>query len=413
MKRHFIFHLCSVILLGVSLLTSGCDKEKLGHIGEAYQLSSRTPDRLDVPMSDMSSKTEFRERSLEEYYTLNVAVLLPLSGPYAQLGGALQKAAQMALFDRGSKELNLMFIDTHGSPEGAVAAFEEAVKKDVHLVVGPLFSQEVNAVKDLARNRKINVVSFSTDKYAAGKGIFIMGFLPEQVVERSVRYAYSRGKRNFAIFAPQNEYGERVVAHVTRVLNSYSEDAPQPVFYKDRSAVGLNNAVKELAAKMKKDTDVILIPEGGQALQDILPLLPYYDINTLQIKLLGSGQWNVPELRDEVVIRGGWFAAPSLQGQRRFNERYRERYQQNPPAIASLAYDAVSLAASIAAKTHGSKNSAKIYSLLIQRNGYYGVDGLFRFDPSGIVDRGLSVVEITREGMITIDHAPTSFDEKY
>ena len=39
------------------------------------------------------------------------------------------------------------------------------------------------------------------------------------------------------------------------------------------------------------------------------------------------------------------------------------------------------------------------------------MDGIFRLRPSGLVERGLSVFEIQRDGAREIDPAPTSFDD--
>ena len=51
-----------------------------------------------------------------------VAILLPLSGRAARVGRALRNAAEMALFEFGSKNVELRFYDTGGTPEGAASA---------------------------------------------------------------------------------------------------------------------------------------------------------------------------------------------------------------------------------------------------------------------------------------------------
>ena len=52
----------------------------------------------------------------------DLEVLLPLSGQAAPIGQALQQAAEMALFDTGSKELALAAYDSGETPESAVQA---------------------------------------------------------------------------------------------------------------------------------------------------------------------------------------------------------------------------------------------------------------------------------------------------
>ena len=54
------------------------------------------------------------------------AVLLPLSGKSASVGEAFQNSAMMALQERTSSPLELMFYDTKGTPDGAVEAWSMA-----------------------------------------------------------------------------------------------------------------------------------------------------------------------------------------------------------------------------------------------------------------------------------------------
>src|SRR5579859_7478496 len=56
-----------------------------------------------------------------------VAILLPLSGPSANLGAALLNAAEMALFELASPDLTLLPFDSAGTAEGAAGAARQAI----------------------------------------------------------------------------------------------------------------------------------------------------------------------------------------------------------------------------------------------------------------------------------------------
>ena len=410
MKRHLNFRFISTAMLLFTVFLSGCDKAKMPNFGNVLQRPS-SPEMLEYPKSNITSDTDFRDKSIKEYYTLKVALLLPLSGMNPGLGEDLRKAAVMAVHQAGLKELDVMFLDSKGSVEGAKSAIIEAKRRGAHLVLGPLFSFEVTAIKPIAQaHPPINVVSFSTDRFAAGRGVFVMGFMPEQIIDRAIRFAYSKGKRNFAMFLPRTQYGTLVAEQANRTLHSLREDSPISVNYTDlNDPVKIDEAVRSLKAQMGA-ADALLVPTGYEDLKLVLPYMKDNEINDLSVKFIGSGRWNDPRLSSIPLIRGGWFAAPTVQGQKIFNEKFKNSYGRNPPAIASIVYDAVSLAGSIATKTHGEKKFGKIFSLLTQKNGYDGADGLFRFKPSGLVERGLSIVEITKEGLRPIDPAPTTFD---
>ena len=48
---------------------------------------------------------------------------------------------------------------------------------------------------------------------------------------------------------------------------------------------------------------------------------------------------------------------------------------------------------------------------ILNPSGFTGVDGLFRFTPNGLVQRGLAVLEVEPQGPIVIDPAPQSFQD--
>ena len=106
------------------------------------------------------------------------------------------------------------------------------------------------------------------------------------------------------------------------------------------------------------------------------------------------------------ALQGAWFSAPENGGFNAFATRYRAKYGVDPPRIATLSYDAVSLAAALA-HTQGSQRYSD--NVLTNRSGFNGADGVFRFQPDGTNERGLSVLEIDNEAATPISPAPHSF----
>jgi ABC-type branched-subunit amino acid transport system substrate-binding protein len=152
--------------------------------------------------------------------------------------------------------------------------------------------------------------------------------------------------------------------------------------------------------------DAVLLPEGGTKLRALAPLLPYSGVNTRSVKVLGTGLWDEPQLGREPSLVHGWFAAPPPEARQKFIERFTAAYGRMPPRIASLGYDAVALAASLADAPPGERFTP---DRLSNPNGFSGIDGLFRFDPSGHIERGLAVNEVLTNGVAAVSPAPTSF----
>lgn len=374
---------------------------------------------------------------------VSVALLLPLSGPSADLGRALFEAAQLALFDVGNEDFVLLPRDTGGTPEGAADAARQALADGVRLVLGPLFSGSVAAVAPLTRLARVNVVGFSSDRSVARPGVYLMGFLPAQQVARVVEYAIGRDLKWFTALAPSTAYGKSMVAALGQATQAAGGILVEPLFFpaEAQTAADVEDIVRYMAnydvrraallaqrqqldvqddeisrAALRRlediDTigaagyDAVLLPEGGPRLLSIAPLFPYFDIDTPEVRLLGTYQWESVVNEHEPALFGGWFAAPPPGARADFETRFEANFGYAPPRLASLAYDAVALAGALAKLPDGRGFSAET---LTSGSGFRGVDGIFRFTQDGANERGLAVLEVTPEGVKTIDEAPKSF----
>ena len=341
---------------------------------------------------------------------VNVAILLPLSGANAGVGNALLNAAQMALFDVGGQNLVLWPKDTEGTPEGAARAVEAALQDGVELILGPLFSGSVRAAAETARERGVNVVAFSNDRSVAGDGVFLMGFMPEQQVDRVVNFARTQGITRFAALLPETPFGATVEDALRAAMirgggdlvrvERYFPDAQD--FQDPVQRIAALDAIGELGY------EALFIAEGGARMRAIAPFLPYYDVDPDNVRFLGTLLWEDPAIGREPAMVGGWFAGPSPEAAASFRARYAALYGAATPRVASLAYDAMGLAAVL---SRAAERPYFTEESLRNQNGFVGIDGIFRFDEDGIAQRGLAVIEIRPRDFQVISNAPQSFEE--
>jgi len=350
---------------------------------------------------------------------VKVALLVPMSGKHKELGNAMLNAAQLALFDVGSENFELMPRDTKGTPNGAQSAIRSALNDGANLVLGPLLSDSVKSIKPVARSANIPVISFSTDWNVAGRDTYIMGFLPFAQVARISNYAVSRGHGQVALLGPKGEY-TRMVDHM--LANSLRNNGGRLV--KKEIYPPATTDLSQLMARFTeherreasdyKNNDLpynsIMIPVGGQTIKTISTFLGHYRVDGQQVRLLGTGLWDDPSLTKEPMLAGAWFAAPDPNLRRDFERSYRETYNEKPPRLASLAYDGTALAAILAQNADG-LSARQVYdrSRLTSSRGFAGIDGVFRFRPDGLIERGLAVIEIRKNGPAIIDPAPRAF----
>jgi ABC-type branched-subunit amino acid transport system substrate-binding protein len=331
-----------------------------------------------------------------------VAILLPLSGPSAGLGRAMLDAAQMAVFDIGDEQVELLPRDTKGTPEGAATAARAALGDGAQLLLGPLLAAEVEAAKPIAKQAGISMVAFSTATQLAGDGTFLMSFLPKQQVERVTAFAKEKGATRYAALAPSTPYGNLVVDAFQQAVQANGGSVGRVEYY-DPAAVDNTAAVRRIAGA--GELDALLLPEGGAKLKALAPLLPYFDIDTERVHLLGTGLWDEPGLGVEPALIGGWFAAPPPEARADFEKRFQELYKRRPPRLATLGYDGAALGALLA--RGGDFSPAAV----MNPSGFAGVDGIFRFTPDGLVQRGLAVLEVQKSGTTVVSPAPETFQQ--
>ncbi len=388
----------------------------------------------DVTLSPLTNARRPGER--------RVALLLPLSGSLASVGQDLVDAAQLAVFDVADDSLVLLPIDTGGTPDGARAAAETAVGRGADLILGPLLAASVTAVAPVARANGLNVVAFSNDRSVAGDGVFTIGFLPREQVNRVVDYARRQGITRFAVVAPSDTYGTQMV-EALEAATFASPASVVDVAYYDRGSDQLPDIIRRFArfderrdalqqqrrALRARDDDVsrqalrrlesletlgdldyeaILVPAGGEEVLQLAPLMAFYDIDPARVRLLGTWLWDDPALGTEPAMVGAWFAAPPPLGRTEFKDRFADTFGRPADRRASLAYDAVALAAVLARQ--GTGRDAFGFDALTSANGFAGTDGIFRLLPSGSTERGLSVLEVRRGGPRELEAAPESFE---
>ena len=348
---------------------------------------------------------------LQQQAKVKVALLLPLSdsrSSAANVAKSLKQSGELALFEFDNPSVLLITKDTKGTPEGAREAATAAIQSGAELIIGPLFSKSVTAVSPIARQANVPVIAFSSDQSVAGNGVYLLSFLAGRDVPRIVSYARSQGKSRFAALIPDNAYGTIVESAFQNAVRKSGGQILKIARYPS-DPNGMLKPAKSISALAKKDNvqiDALLLPGGPETLPSLSPLIPYFEIDTNSVQLLGTGRWDYANIGKESSLLGGWYPAAHPQGWRDFAQRYSSTYGKPPPRIASLSYDAVSLALSLSSLSKGQRYSAQ---QIARPSGFAGVDGLFRFLADGTSERGLSIVEVRKFGSKVIDNAPTSF----
>ncbi|WP_205470605.1 penicillin-binding protein activator [Breoghania sp. L-A4] len=385
------------LTLGAGLGLSGCTGSTTG----VYpQFDGRGPTQA-APSGDVLGNGSVR-----------VALLLPKSATAnaGEIATVFRNAAELAMNDFQGADIQVLVKDTGGTAEGGRAAAQQAISEGAELILGPVFSPAVSGAGQAARTAGVPVVAFSSDASAAARGVYLLSFMPQQDTARVISYASSQGRRSFAALIPDNGYGAVVEAAFRQsvgraggrivAIERYKVDAARGVDSADLQAK--TNTIAEAA----KQADAIFLPDGGSVPGYIAQILSAKGIGRDKVTFLGSGQWDNTQVLNEPALAGGLYPAPVKPGFTAFAQRYQAAYGSAPPRNATLAYDATRLAAGLVSNA-GPRRFAT--GVLTNRDGFLGVDGVFRFNSDGTNERGLAIYEATGSGSRLVDPAPQAF----
>lgn len=340
---------------------------------------------------------------IEAPAAVKAALLVPLSGSSAAIGQPMVEAAQIALFDMASDHFELMPRDTKGTPQGAADAARKAIADGARIILGPLYSGDVAAVRPVAQQAGVPVVSFTTDWTQAASGVWVMGFIPADQVVRVADFARAQGVTRFGALAPRGVYGDAVV----NALQAAAQRQGAQVVQVERYEPAVADFTAPVQAAAAANPQAVLMAEGGQRIRTLAATAAVNGLNPQQVKFLGTGLWDDPAVAQEPALTGAWFAAPDPSLRSDFESKFQAVYGKKPTRLATLAYDATALAA-VLARQGGERPYDP--AILTNPTGYAGIDGLFRLRPDGIAERRLAVLEITPQGARVVDPAPANFD---
>lgn len=363
-----------------------------------------------------------------------VALLVPLTGPYATIGQSIEKAVKLAFSAPNAPPLDVR--DTGGTPQEAVAAARAAIESGDGLILGPLTKNDTHAVAGTARDAGVNVLAFTNDDTASAPGVWPLGISPDQQVHRVVSYAIEHGRTRTAAILPENQFGRLMGAALQRTATRLGTPPPQIGFYTHsfeslnqttRSISDFNSrgaglqaqiraaraqddaAGRRLAAKLRRQPvppppfNSLLIGATGEDLAELQNFLPYYEAGPPQVQLLGPALWahDAKVMATHNTLRGALYAAPDPAHGIAFEQKFQATYGGNtPPAIDKVAFDAAAIAV-LAAREGGYTTN-----VLTNPSGFTGTDGVLRLEPDGRVARGLAVFKIEPGGPKIVSPAP-------
>ena len=152
--------------------------------------------------------------------------------------------------------------------------------------------------------------------------------------------------------------------------------------------------------------DSIFIPDGADAVPQVVQALAASGVNLKRVQLLGTGLWDDPRIFSTAALDGGWYAAPESPASAICRRAIalvmaRTRCARRRFPMTRWRWSRALV------KTQGPQRFSE--QVLTNASGFAGIDGVFRFRPEGPNERGLAVLRVAPAGGQVISPAPHTF----
>ena len=305
-----------------------------------------------------------------------VALLLPLTGPSANLGVSMQRAA--SLVAPGARVPAPLAID---SGAGAAIAAQGAIRRGARMILGPLFAADVRPVVAAVAGRA-PVLTFSNDAGLYDSGAFVLGITASQMVTAVLRYGRQRGLRRIGYLPGTDPWSAQVAAAMTRLQGELGYELVPVARPGDPAALGA--AIGRTAGGAP---DALLVPDAGAGF-----VAAARGLAGSGVQLLGMMQAVDYAPAALQAAAGAWIAAPDPAAFGGFATAYQAQHGGTPGTIAALAYDAAGIVAAL--RAGGRIDRAALLAL----EGYRGVTGTLKFRSDGSCVRELSILVAGPDG---------------
>lgn len=423
-----------------------------------YGLTMVSENRLDTaktyfsrvmsaaPNSYLAQQSESMLKQLDArafVETKTIGAILPMSGPYAQIGEQTLRGLQLALGISGSQSrfnIRLVVQDSMSTPEDSSKAVEKLVFTDhVIAIVGGLSAKTVVAEATKAQELGVPFLAMSqkSDLTKIGPFIYSTSLTPRLQVDALVNYAMDKLKhRRFAIIYPNDRYGVEYAnifwdvvtsrggkitsaqtyapgetdfkAHIKKMVGTYYlEDRYQE--YQDL----LREWKKKNTNKRKQPPETLLppivnfeslfIPDGPKALGQIAPMLSFNDVNSIQ--LLGTNLWSSPDfiqraqnfVEHSVLVDTHLPNSPEYLNSD-FYQSFRQAYKDRPGSFALQGFDSGRLA--LAVLKDGPRNRVDFLRLLSSANQVAGALSPLKVSSDREVQRQLVLMAVKKNQFV-------------
>lgn len=355
--------------------------------------------RRSLPAYPVTNSTVANPK-VEHLDNVTIGVILPLSGPLSPLGEGTKNGMDIALEAENESKIKIIYRDA----QAEVLPSEEQTKQlieieKVNAIVGPLLSDQANAVRRITVPNRIPLLSLSkANNFETGEIVFRFGATSNSQMDSLLDAASGNlGMSKFALVYPESPVGSEYATSFKKYINAKGLQ----IVYEASYAINDSEKLVTIAGELERlAIDGVFIPDGIESARSLLSLLS--DNFRMRVRAMGPATWDNPQqlAQSQALFQRSIFVSPFFMGNsnplvKKFIVKYKNKYGKAPDFLAAQGFDAMTLAIGASRKLLDDGSPFDLAMKGIE--SYDGLTGSMRVDVSGEVQRLYSVVEV-RDG---------------
>jgi|TARA_B110000438_G_C15787650_1_gene639180 hypothetical protein len=354
---------------------------------------------------------------------LKIGILLPLSGPFQEIGQSLLKAIQLALFDIGNKKVKIYPKDSRGNPLNSYLAAKEFEEMGIKIVIGPVFFESLERLNEI---KNITFISLTNKTQKIPKNTIAFGINIKSQLDTLIKYFNETELTRTLLLAPKSKYTEQV-----SIFNSSAIKFDKEFLY-DSNPKKITNEIEKLTRyyERKKDLerrikilensnldkdkdelkrleqkhtlgrvnfDSVIVLDFGESLKSILTSFMFADVSNKEVNFFTINQWFDETLFNENAAQNLHFTGIDFDNYKKFQKKYFKTYNKDPNKLSILAYDALGLIYYCWLNNNSDFKVNQLYN----REGFKGMHGDF-FIENNLSMQKLKIYKISEKKFIKV-----------
>jgi len=221
----------------------------------------------------------------QRHKATDVAIIMPLSGKYGNMGKRASALIEMGLEDglKGTMKVVLYDISEDYKMDAAASKIRQ---QGAQLVLGPIFSPHTLEMSKRLEGSGASIISLSNNSRIAGKNLYVFGHSPTRQTRRIFNFLLDQNYKDFMMLLPVGRYYSELSKNVSHLIESKGGRLYRSEFYVNKESsidIAIENIAKiaqsinELEENSKKP--VLYISDEPSNLKRIMKQLKNHNLD--------------------------------------------------------------------------------------------------------------------------------------